>query len=175
MSIYRQSTALVLKRRSLPNQDAMIFLFTREYGKVVAIARGIKKLTSRRNPHLETGNYVDVLISTRGDYSHIQETSLISGFGQLKGTQKLQDVVFSYLFCLDRLLPQEQAEPALFERTLKFLTQVHKNPADAHTTLTVYVRLVLHQLGYIDEHTKDTELLGIFETVTGEKLPLHSI
>ena len=175
MPIQRQSNAFVLKRKSLPSQDSMIFLFTKEFGKVVAIARGVKKITSRRAPHLETGNYIHVILHGRGDYHHIQETSLISGFSSIKSTSAQLQAMYAYLFALDRLLPAEQPESIIFDRTLLLFQMLHKHPSDAATITQAHLIETLDQLGYLPEARQHVRYEHIFEEVTGEKLPAYGV
>lgn len=153
----------------------MIFLFTREYGKVIAIARGVKKLTSRRAPHLETGNYIRVILSSRGEYHHIQETTLISGFSRIKEETKQLQAMYTYLFALDRLLPAEQPEPALFDRTLLLFQMLHKHPEDAAHITQAHLIETLDHLGYLPESRDDVQYERVFEEVTGEKLPGYGV
>ncbi|MBI4009495.1 recombination protein O N-terminal domain-containing protein, partial [Candidatus Roizmanbacteria bacterium] len=47
-----KTEAIVLRKRSLPNQDKIVTLFTKELGKLNVFAKGIKKITSRRLPHV---------------------------------------------------------------------------------------------------------------------------
>jgi DNA repair protein RecO (recombination protein O) len=170
----RRTDALVLKRKLLPTQDVLVFLFTKEFGKVIAMARGIKKLTSRRAPHLETGNYIRVILSVHGEYSHIQDTSLISGFTTIKGSTNMQDALYTYLFALDRLLPAEQAEPQLFQHTLAFFGKLNRNPQNADVIVREQMRHALNYLGYLHP-THQGEYEQVFEEVTGEKLPVHAV
>lgn len=46
-------TAIVIRRRSVGEGDKILTLYTSKVGKKRAIAKGVRKVTSRRAPHLE--------------------------------------------------------------------------------------------------------------------------
>ena len=62
-----KTEAVVLRKRSLPNQDAIVTLFTKELGKINTIAKGIKKITSRRLPHTQTANLINTVIYKKAE------------------------------------------------------------------------------------------------------------
>ena len=45
--------AIVLARRNIGEADKLITLFTKEYGKKKVLAKGIRRVSSRRAPYLE--------------------------------------------------------------------------------------------------------------------------
>ena len=52
--------AIVLKSVKYKDADKIFTLFTKEYGKISAIGRGVRKINSRRSGNLDTLNYVSV-------------------------------------------------------------------------------------------------------------------
>src|SRR3990167_5613366 len=53
--------AVVLKRRDFGEADRLVTFFTKRKGKVVALAKGVRKVTSRRAPNIELLNHVRIL------------------------------------------------------------------------------------------------------------------
>ncbi|MEK7109728.1 MAG: DNA repair protein RecO, partial [Patescibacteria group bacterium] len=68
-----KTEAIVLKKKDLLNKDVLISLFTQDLGRLTIFAKGVKKITSRRSPHLQTGNLINVLISHKNDHYYLQE------------------------------------------------------------------------------------------------------
>ncbi len=61
--------AVVLRTYKSGESDRVVVLWTRHYGKVRVLAKGIRKATSRLGGNLETLAYVNVdLVKTRGDF-----------------------------------------------------------------------------------------------------------
>ncbi|MDI6717616.1 MAG: DNA repair protein RecO [Patescibacteria group bacterium] len=64
--------AIVLKKENFNDTDGLVYFYTDELGKVVAKARGLKKILSKSNPHLEPLNFVKLrLVSGKNGYLQI--------------------------------------------------------------------------------------------------------
>jgi recombinational DNA repair protein (RecF pathway) len=97
------SEAIVLEKQPLGDCDNRYALFTRRFGKMVAKAKSARKITSKLAGHLEPGNVVRVrLIEKNG----------LQIADALKETRL--EVALEDLFLLSGLLPDGEAEPALW-------------------------------------------------------------
>ncbi|BCX15865.1 MAG: hypothetical protein KatS3mg098_094 [Candidatus Parcubacteria bacterium] len=52
--------ALVLERKDLGEVDGLVFFFTQDYGKIVARAKGLRKIKSKLSGHLQPLKFVKV-------------------------------------------------------------------------------------------------------------------
>lgn len=110
-----QVHGIILKRRNMGEADRIITLFTREYGKIRVIAKGIRRITSRRASHLEVFRLVDATIhkgKTLDYVTEVQSTSLMS-----IASRDIQKISFAYYICelIDRLLPEHQEHANVFD------------------------------------------------------------
>src|SRR3989339_1447299 len=121
-----KTEAIVLKKRDLLNRDVLISLFSQNLGRLTVFAKGVKKITSRRSPHLQTGDLINVLVSHKNDHYYLQESQLISGFSELKKEEKKVKQLYTFLFVLDRLLPEQQKETKTYNLTKNFLIDLSK-------------------------------------------------
>lgn len=58
--------AIVLDKEDQGEQDAKVFLYSAEYGKLVGKVKSAKKITSKLNSHLEPFNLVSVRLIDKG-------------------------------------------------------------------------------------------------------------
>lgn len=169
-----KTEAIVLKKRSLPNQDKIITLFTREIGKVSAFAKGIKKITSRRLPHVQTANLINTVLYKKDDRFFLQETSLISGFSELKENQDKLQYLYQFFFVIERLLPDNQIESRVYNLMMRFLVELSASLNENDELLTSYLNQALHILGYLKADKSSDELRRTIEEIIHEKMPeLH--
>lgn len=167
-----KTEAIVLRKRNLPNQDLIIHLFSKEKGKLMVFAKGIKKITSRRLPHTETGNLIVSVIHQEGERFYLQETTLISGFSEIKkNQQKIRDLYF-ILFVLDRLAPENQPEPVLYNQIKKFLIELSRSADTNSSILAKYLNKICITLGYLHKEKSFVELQSFIENIIEEKLPV---
>ncbi|MDH7476421.1 MAG: DNA repair protein RecO [Microgenomates group bacterium] len=175
MSRTIKTEAIVLKKNNnLLNKDSLITLFTEKHGKITVIAKGIKKLTSRRLPHNQTGNLIKGIIIRRGSFFYLQETELISHFSEIKKQSKKLPWFYFYFFILDRLLPENDKELKIYNLSKKFLIQLAKKNSNLEN-LTFYLNKVLRLLGYIDKNLSFSEIKKTIEEIINQKLPTFII
>ena len=73
--------AVVLRWHLLGESDRIVTLLTRNHGKVRAVAKGVRKTTSRIGARLEPFMWVDVQWSPGKSLAIVQQVELIGGYG----------------------------------------------------------------------------------------------
>lgn len=166
----------IFKKISLLNRDLIITVFSRELGRVRILAKGIKKLTSRRGPHIETGNLISAVLSKNKEYYFLQETSLISGFSQIKKNQSKFQCLYLFLFVLEKLLPESQKEEKMYKLFKSFMVNLSKGD-NYRKIMTDYLNNTTSLLGYQEKNkSKDLiEISAFIEEIINEKLPSFNI
>jgi len=76
---------LTLKKSTLGEADLLITLFTREQGKVRAVARGARRSTSKLVGHLEPLTQGRFSMSTGKSLDYINQVQIIESFAGIKG------------------------------------------------------------------------------------------
>ena len=164
----------VLKKRILLEQDILVTVFTQEFGKVTAMAKGARKITSRRSAHLQTGNLINLNLSESHDMYYIQSSELISGFMQIKNEKQL-NIRYLFFFILDKLLPERQEELPLYKLTKHFCVDVSAGTKEPALILRDTLQKTLQYLGYVQDQKSLQELLQLAEDNIEEKLPRNVI
>lgn len=169
-----KTEAIVLRKRSLPNQDTIVTLFSKKIGKVNAFAKGIKKITSRRLPHVQTANLINAIFYKKDSRFYLRETNLISGFSQIKKNPHKIQLLYLFLFVVERLLPENQLEEAVYKLVLNFLIELSETESQGNSLLTKYLNEILKLLGYSKDDKSYEELVNAIEEIIHEKIPeLH--
>lgn len=172
MGSVTKTKGFILKKKDLLNKDLLFTIFTEEVGKVSSIAKGIKKITSRRAPHIQTGNLVEVEFSHRGDILYLQTSTLISGFSQIRDSESKTSFLYTYFFILDRILPENQKEHNMYKVTQAFLFDMARNTEFNTIGFTEHLNKLLSYAGYVHEAKSLSELVRIVEEVINEKVPI---
>jgi DNA repair protein RecO (recombination protein O) len=166
-----KTQAIVIGERNLPNKDKIIFFLTEDLGKVTVFAKGIKKITSHRLSHLDTGNLVKILIYKNKENFYLRQTELISGFSALKQDKFKINRLFVFLFVINKILPDNQSDQEIFLLAKKFLVALSKEKAASQEILLVYLNQLLIILGYSTEKLNFNQLKTKIEEIIDEKIP----
>lgn len=167
----KRSEAIVLRRRTLLNKDVLITFFCSEFGKIQVIAKGIKKITSRRSSHVQTANLVQILVQNKDERFFLQETSLTSAFSQIKNNNRKIQILYFFLFTLERILPENQKESEVYKLSKQFLVALSRKEEYFSEFLTLYVNKMLRLLGYLQKDKELHDLKLFIEEIIHEKTP----
>ena len=80
MTLYRDH-AIVLRTHKLGEADRIITLFTRDHGRIRAVAKGVRRTKSKFGARLEPGSYVDCQIYTGKGMEIITQAEAIENYG----------------------------------------------------------------------------------------------
>lgn len=109
--LYRDE-AIVLRTHKLGEADRIITLLTRERGRVRAVARGVRKTTSRWGSRLEPFTHVDLQLAEGRTLDVITQADTLTPFNSRLGADYARYTSGSVMLeTADRLLPEEQ-QPA---------------------------------------------------------------
>ena len=166
-----KTEAIVLRKKDLLNRDVLISFFTQDWGRLTVFAKGVKKITSRRSPHLQTGNLINVLLSHKSDRFYLQESQLISGFSELKKDENKVKQLYLFLFVLDRLLPEHQKEEHAYNLTKRFLIDLSRSVEKQKLGQLYYLNKLMSLLGYLHKDKNLNELKFFIEEIINEQIP----
>lgn len=150
--------AIVLKRINVGEADRIITLLTKSQGKIKTIAKGIRKLSSRRAPHLEIFSHLNLYVHDTKFMPYVTEAQLLDGFPSIRNN--LRKVAIAYHLCeiADKLLPEKEKNEGAFESILVVFTLLNKSASLTETrgAVRVFVQNLLQKLGYINLNSKLT-------------------
>ncbi len=105
---------IVLKRTAVGETDRIITVFTRQYGKQRMVARGVRKVSSKRAPYIEVFNRVVATIHKGNKLDTLTEVSPVASYDAIR--KDLRRVGAAYYLCelVDGLLPDGQQHEDVF-------------------------------------------------------------
>ncbi len=112
MALYRDE-GIVLRTQKLGEADRIITLLTREHGRVRAVAKGVRRTTSRFGSRLEPFNHIDLQLAEGRSLDVITQVETIRSFGSaMAGDYEAYTAGTVMLETSERLV-MEDKEPAL--------------------------------------------------------------
>lgn len=118
------SHALVLKRTSTGEADRVVTLLTREKGRVVVIAKGVRKLTSSRRAFLEPGNLVKIQLIETKSMPILAQATLIDDTAKMRTSLSQIRQLTQLLEIIDKLFVEEELEVHVFSQILKIRQKI---------------------------------------------------
>lgn len=141
------SDAIILKRWDYKEQDRMVRLLTRDYGKITCRAISARKTTSKLAGHLEPFIYTQAFFARSKTIDIIAGSNTVDSFARLRQSMPHYAIAGYFAEIVDRSVQERDPDPAVFEYVRTFLEWQHTH--DANTLVFVAAVLQLFTLfGY---------------------------
>ncbi len=149
--VYR-TEGVVLRRQNLGEADRLTTVYTQHYGKLRLVAKGVRRLRSRKAGHLEPFTRVALLIARGRELDIITQAETIEDFRVFQGDLEQLGYASYLVELLDRFTVEEgeenQVQYRLLLESLERLAKMKINPA----AVILYFELrLLDLVGYRPE------------------------
>jgi DNA repair protein RecO (recombination protein O) len=153
-----QADALVLRGREYGETDRLLTLFSREYGKIEALAKGVRRPTSKQRGGTQLFTYADFLLYRGRALAIVRQAQPRESFSHLWGDWEKSRGAAVIAELLDAVTLREEPEPELFRLTLSSFFLI----ADIEPDLLIaaYALKALKEQGYWAEGAEKDSALG---------------
>lgn len=141
------SEGIVLARQNFSEADRILVIFTRKYGKISLIAKGVRKPKSRKRGSLEIFSYIKFSASKGKGLDLIEEVEVIDSFQTIRKDLKKVSVAYFLIEVVGRLTQEGEKNEALFRLILKYLNGL-KNATSLKDLRKDYIKDALVLLGF---------------------------
>jgi DNA repair protein RecO (recombination protein O) len=123
-----RTQAVVLKRHDLGEADRILVLFTRQRGKLRAVAKGVRRTTSRLAGHLELFSHAELQLARGRELDVIAQAETRAAFRTLR--EDLARTSHAYLVAelADALTEDEAEQPELLDLLVQTFRALETEP-----------------------------------------------
>ncbi len=150
--LYR-TPALVLKRTDLGEADRILTLYTRDHGKLRAVAKGVRRTTSRSAGHLELFTHADVLLAVGRELDVVAQVDTVQAFRDVREDLDRTTQAYYLVELVDLLTEDRMENRAVFVALVESLAALEARQAPRLVLVAFQLRL-LQALGYRPELTE---------------------
>lgn len=124
-----KTEGIVIKRKNFGETDRILTVFSKNKGKIQVIAKGVRKITSRRSPHVELLNLSQLSLHV-GKMPILTEAETINHYSLLKNDLKKAGYAFYICELIDGLLAEHQENRTIFNllQRVLFDLEIEENP-----------------------------------------------
>jgi len=168
-----KADAIILSRIQYGETDRIVTVFTREHGKLRLMAKGVRRVTSRRSPHLEIFTHCSLVIRKGRGMDSVSDVSPVDVWERLRND--LDRVSVAYLYCelVAALVADRQEQPDVYDLLLAALNELDSGDKQSRFAASrAFTLELLWTLGFLprSEHPKGARLHAFVESVTERHL-----
>lgn len=142
-----RTEVVVLRHTDWGEADRLLVLFSREGGKLRAVAKGVRKMHSRKAGHLEPFTRVKLMLAHGRDFWIVTQAEMIDAYLPVREDLLRTGYAAYILELLDRFTYEEGENRALYQLLVDTLERVSMLP-DPFSAVRYYEIRLLDLLGF---------------------------
>ena len=142
-----KTEGVVLRHTDWGEADRLLVLFTREFGKIRALAKGVRKLRSRKAGHIEPFSRSTLLLARGRDMWIVTQAELQEAYQPIRDDLLKTAYALYILELLDKFTYEEGENPGLFRLLVESLERTAKEP-DPFLAIRYFEMRLLDLLGF---------------------------
>jgi len=143
----RTVEAVIISHKNYGEADRFVTLFSREGGKIRGLAKGVRKMRSRKAAYLEPFMHSKVVLARGRSFWIITQADAIHQNLAIRDSLSKTGQAAYVLELADRLYIEEEPAPAVFRLLVRTLKRINDNP-DAFNALRYYELRLLDTTGF---------------------------
>jgi hypothetical protein len=117
---YVRDRVIVLKNEAFRDDDAWVVLYGEAFGKMEAVARGVRRWDAKHLGHLEPFSEVEVMIAKGAAFDKVAVAKLRQPWRQLRSHLAGLTVAGAFFSCVETLTRPGMADPDVFRLLQSF-------------------------------------------------------
>jgi DNA repair protein RecO (recombination protein O) len=167
-----QTEAIIIKRTNLGEADRVLTLYTRDLGKIKAVAKGVRRPQSKLGGHVELLTHSRLMLARGRNLDIITQAQTLNHFLPLKEDLERTARGLYVAELVDAFTAERTEDPQLFDLMLDTLTHL-AGAASADVVLRYFELHLLSQMGYRPELQYCGDCKGTLQPRTNFFSPRH--
>lgn len=142
-----QAEVIVLRHKGLGEADKVLTLYTLEYGKVRAVAKGVRRPGSKNSGHVDLLTHSQLMLAHGRNLDIVTQAQTIDAFLELKGDLDRLSYGLYMAELVDCFTEEHMESRAVFELMLNTLRRLNSG-SPPETILRYFELHLVHHLGY---------------------------
>lgn len=150
---------LVLKKIDFAEADAILTLFGRHQGITSAIAKGVRRMKSRKSGNLELFNQIEVLMAEGRNLDIVSEASVVDSFDHWREDIEAISLAYYATDITSLLLAEADPQPYIYDRLVELYAWLGRVNS-LHLLVRWYEVQLLNHLGFWSSQTLESQSLN---------------
>lgn len=160
-----KTEGIILKRRNFEEADRILTVFTLHKGKISVLAKGVRRITSRRAGNVELLNRVVMYLHQGKGMPLLTEAESLETFQKIKSDLTLSTYAYHIIELVDKMTAENQENRILYGHLVEVLKRLSRNPRQI--LVRAFEAKTLSYLGFV---RFEQPLLQKLETLSWDEI-----
>lgn len=158
---------IILRRRNFGEADRILTVFSLQRGKISVLAKGVRRITSRRAGSVELLNRVSMYLHQGRGMPILTEAESLQTYPKLKEDLTLSTYAFHIIELIDKMTAENQENRILYQYLVEVLNRLSANPRQI--LIRAFEVKILSNLGFVS-FLEAGDLLKKLETYSWDEI-----
>lgn len=148
-----KTQGIIIKKQDWREYDRLFTFYTRDFGKIKAVAKGVKKIKSKLAGHLQEFALIDLFIANGRNIDQVGGALINKNFSTIRSNLYSVNTILSAFELVDQLVKEHQKDLGIYYLLNEFLEIFNSriNKKNLKSLLPIFNLKFLSQLGYRPE------------------------
>lgn len=165
-----KTEGVILKRLNYGEADRILTIYTKYRGKIRAIAKGVRKITSRKGGNVELFNHCVLFLAEGKNLDIVTEAQVVNSFSRLSDDLEKTAAAFYLVELIDQLTPDGQINRQVFDLLVGALDKLRARRSELGAITQDFEVDLLRLLGFWSEILDRRNIKGYIEEIIERKL-----
>lgn len=142
-----KTEGIILKRRNFGEADRILTVFSLQKGKISVLAKGVRRITSRRGGNVELLNRSILYLHQGKGMPILTEATTLDTFPKLKEDLTLSTYAYHIIELVNKLTAENQGNRTLYEHLVEVLRRLERKPRQI--LIRAFEAKILSNLGFV--------------------------
>lgn len=120
------SEGIILARRNFGEADRILVIFSKNFGRLSLLAKGIRRPKSRKRGHLEVFSLINFQAATGRSLDYLTEVEMIDDFKEIRASLNKVSLAYYFVEIVGRITHEGETNVDLFNLILGYLKKLKK-------------------------------------------------
>lgn len=144
------SEAIVLARKNYSEADRILIVFSKEYGKISLLAKGVRRPKSRKRAHIEIFNRINFSAARGKGLDIMTEAEVVDTFSDVKKDLRKVSVAYFFMEVIGRITREGEKHEEIYRYMKNYLEKL-RSEKSLKKMRKEYIYNILVSLGFWPE------------------------
>lgn len=155
--------AVILSRKNLGEADRILTVFSKHYGRMRLVAKGIRRTTSRKRGSLELFNYTRFLVASGKSLDIVADSEVKDTFSLWRKDLTKIAIAYHLVELVQRLTPEREEHREVFDLLVNAFSKLSNlNYWELYPFIQSFKVSLLEELGYLERDKTTPKNLDIY-------------
>lgn len=166
-----KTEGIILARRNIGEADRLLTVFSKHYGKLRVIAKGVRRTTSRKRGALELFSQTTLYLAKGKTFDIITEAEVKNNFNQWRKDLLRVGVAYHLAEIVSKLTREGQEHRKVYDLLIYYyLSLATISFWQLHNFISTFKKAVLTDLGFLGQGRERDNLDSYIEELSQSKL-----